>query len=111
MSLEDSDYVNRITLELMVNKNRLKNYIEQIEDDDTNQTQDLDVYDNLELIIEVTRELISKYDDESITDKYSRELLYTFQKYATLCIKSIKHNQESVSSSCKTTEEDETIEF
>ena len=85
MSLEDSDYVNRITLELMVNKNRLKNYIEV---DDTNQTLELDIHDNLELIMEVTRELISKHDDEQITEKYSRELLHTFQKYVILCIKS-----------------------
>ncbi len=85
MSLEDSEYVNRITLELMVNKNRLKNYIEV---DDTCQPQDLDIYDNLEFIMEVTKDLISNFDNELITEKYSRELLYTFQKYAIICIKS-----------------------
>jgi hypothetical protein len=85
MSLEETDYVNRITLELMVNKSRLKNYIEV---DDTNQTQDLDILENQELILEVTKELILINDNELITEKYSREMIHTFQKYAILCIKS-----------------------
>ncbi len=85
MSLEETDYVNRITLELMVNKSRIKNYIET---DDTNQTQDLDILENLEVILEVTKELILRHDDESITEKYSREMIHTFQKYSILCIKS-----------------------
>ena len=85
MSLEETDYVNRITLELMVNKSRIKNYIEV---DDTNQTHDLDILENLELILEVTKELILRHDDVLITEKYSREMIHTFQKYVILCIKS-----------------------
>jgi hypothetical protein len=85
MSLEDSEYINRITLELMVNKNRIKNYVEV---DDTTLTQDLDINENLEQILEITKELILGQNDEQITEKYSREMMHTFQKYAILCIKS-----------------------
>lgn len=85
MSLEETDYINRITLELMVNKSRLKNYIEV---DDTNKTLDLDVLENLELILKITNELILRHGDELMTEKYSREMIHTFQKYAILCIKS-----------------------
>lgn len=86
MSLEEPDYINRITLELMVNKSRLKNVVEF----ENHQRYDNNTFkEHLVEIIEITNTLIM---DDKISEQFSREILIVFDKYMSLCLEHINRN-------------------
>ena len=90
MSLDEQDYINRITLELMVNKSKLKNAIE-IENSSQQYLDDRTItVEHFKDIIEITNELI--LNNDATKDKFSREIVHIFERYTFLCLEHINRN-------------------
>jgi hypothetical protein len=105
-----NDFVDNLTLELMINKNHYKKYMLTKHPEKSREQEgfmrNCHLYEDA--ILAMTSELL----DEPNYSKYSYEMIQQFQQYAKMCISCIKQNRErEEEQNMKYTKNDEDVLF